>query len=378
MNFPTLYSLDSNKKIRVFNLKVENDIMTWETGLLNGKLTPHSSRCTAKNVGRKNETTPNQQAISEAKSKWKKMKEREGYTELLPSQNDVQPLVMPMLLQEFEEGKIRFELEGCYVQPKIDGIRCLAQMVDGEVVLYSRSRNIHKFMAHIKEELFPFLSLHPDLVVDGELYRHNPEEEGKVLNDHKKFNWITSHASFGRKKPSEKEKLIQYHIYDLINGLPFSDRLTMIRETIKESETLRLLQTHKINDLQDVFRFHSLFEKEGYEGLVLRDKNLMYEPDKRSHFILKFKSFETDEAIVTGKNLKDGSLDVSTFTWECRFKEGKEKFYVTPFGSKEERKEQYLKWDKIDCLLTFKYQGKIDKKVDVPRFAISVAFRDYE
>jgi DNA ligase 1 len=380
LNFAPLYSLDAKKKIRIFKLKVEDDTLKWETGLLDGKLTPHSSRAVAKNVGRKNETTPQQQAISEAQSKWKKMIEREGYTQTLPlpESKSEKGLIPPMLLQPFEENKVRFEIQDSYVQPKIDGIRCLGMLIDDEVVLYSRNRSIHKFMNHIKEEVLPILVKHPNIVIDGELYRHKPEEEGKILKDHKGFNWITSHASFGRKTPGKEEKLVQYHIYDLICNYPFSQRYELIKEIIKESETLRIVETHKINDLEDVFRYHDLFVKEGYEGLVLRDKNLKYESDKRSHFILKVKNFETDEAIVTGKNLKDGSLDVSTFTWECRFQEGTKKFWVTPFGSKEERKEQYETWDKVNSLLTFKYQGEIDKKFDVPRFAIGISFRDYE
>jgi ATP-dependent DNA ligase len=373
--FPPLYSLDAKNKVRVFHLKVEDDLLIWETGLLDGKLTPHTSRCTSKNKGKKNETTPQQQALKEAESKWKKMIERDGYTENLPSQMPDNPLILPMLLQEFKEDKLKFEIEGCFVQPKIDGIRCLARMIGGQVVLYSRKRNVHKFMSHIKKELFPILSSNPDFILDGELYRHQPN---LIQKDKDRFNWITSSASFGRKVSSENEGQIQYHIYDQINKDPFSGRISSLKEIIQESETIRVVETEKIFSLEDVFKFHSLFVEGGYEGLVLRDKNGLYRPDYRSPFVLKVKSFEMDEAIVTGKNLKDGSMDVSTFTWECKFEEGEKKFWITPFGTKEERKEQYLKWNKEGCLLTFKYQGEIDKKNDVPRFAIAVSFRDYE
>ena len=66
-----------------------------------------------------------------------------------------------------------------YMQPKLDGVRCLIQarikrhiltpdLNDIEVKAYSRNGKEWKNIDHILEELVPFFTKHPDVVLDGE------------------------------------------------------------------------------------------------------------------------------------------------------------------------------------------------------------------
>ena len=62
-----------------------------------------------------------------------------------------------MLAQKFEDrvDGLSFPL---YTQPKLDGVRCIVYMQDGELVAKSRQGKPIDTVVHILEELKPFLS----------------------------------------------------------------------------------------------------------------------------------------------------------------------------------------------------------------------------
>ena len=67
----TLYKIDSVGKLREWSVHVEGNTFYAVKGLVGMKLiTDTPTLCVAKNVGRSNETTPEEQAEIEAKGKW--------------------------------------------------------------------------------------------------------------------------------------------------------------------------------------------------------------------------------------------------------------------------------------------------------------------
>ena len=65
-----------------------------------------------------------------------------------------------------------------FVQPKLDGVRCVIQAEDfqhhGKVIkAYSRTGKQWKNIRHILEELAPFFLKFPNVILDGELYNHD-------------------------------------------------------------------------------------------------------------------------------------------------------------------------------------------------------------
>jgi len=67
-----------------------------------------------------------------------------------------------------------------FIQPKLDGVRCLIQLNHeanerGEfpVEAYSRTGKLWKNIDHILEELYPFFDKYPNVILDGELYNHD-------------------------------------------------------------------------------------------------------------------------------------------------------------------------------------------------------------
>ena len=67
--------------------------------------------------------------------------------------------------------------DGLYIQPKLDGVRCVIQYenmgLEYEVKAYSRTGKEWKNIDHILEELRPFFEKHPNVILDGELYNHD-------------------------------------------------------------------------------------------------------------------------------------------------------------------------------------------------------------
>ena len=112
-----------------------------------------------KNVGRSNETTPVAQAVSEAKALWKKKCDA-GYkaegadcdadsVSSTEATTGAAAVPLPMLAHDYNKrGKsITFP---CYIQPKLDGVRCVAATGRG---LFSRNGKAFPHLDHIKAEV---------------------------------------------------------------------------------------------------------------------------------------------------------------------------------------------------------------------------------
>jgi DNA ligase-1 len=180
-SFPTLHGEAISGKTKVWTIHVlsqeGNGVIRTVRGYLGGKMQENDKVITAgKNIGKKNETTPLQQAISEARSMWVKMKES-GYSKDAGGSEDAtapqEPRArgkgitadapLPMLAHDYHKrGKNM--IFPCYSQRKLDGVRCIAIPQKG---LFSRLRKEFPHMEHIKEEINRLPS---SLILDGELY----------------------------------------------------------------------------------------------------------------------------------------------------------------------------------------------------------------
>merc|ERR1711965_196994 len=116
----------------------------------------------------------------------------------------------PMLAHKFDINRVDYS-QPVYIQPKLDGIRCLFT-ANGA---FSRNKKQFMNLKHIEMALKPFFDQHPDVVLDGELYNH------KLKRDFEKI------VSLVRKqKPTEEDRrnaqhLIQFHVYDYFDGVQY-------------------------------------------------------------------------------------------------------------------------------------------------------------
>jgi DNA ligase-1 len=329
--------------------------------------------CNSKNVGRSNETTPEQQALFEAKSKWDKQK-KVGYVPLVDSESDTgvveEKLIIPMKANKCNEKHLN--PEEIYVSPKLDGVRCIASLKDqGEVQFTSRSgKHFPSNLQHIVDNVSEILKNKKEFRLDGELYIHNypfSKLSGMIRSKNK------IHSDFHK---------IEYHVFDLIpcdknKNLPWPERLKVLNE-IDANNTVKIVPSLKISTPEDssimseIDYYHNLWVQDGYEGLIIRNPEGVYEHGKRSKHLMKYKMFEDSEFkivdIISGVGTEEGAC-----IYVCEH--NGLTFNVRPRGTMEERREIFeTRSSHIGKKLTVRYK----EIQNVPREPVGIAIRDYE
>ena len=223
----------------------------------------------------------------------------------------------PMLAYPVSSKPIDYN-DKVFIQPKLDGVRCLIQKnPNHEIKAYSRTGKEWKNIQHILDELKPFFMKWPNIVLDGELYNHN------LRND---FEQIISLVR--RQKPDdidmlESRDIVQFHCYDIIDTkISFKTRDEFIKENVPKSYCVKHVLTMPVPNPGALHYVHGSNIECGYEGSIVR-LNTKYEC-KRSHSLRKFKEFHDAEAQIVGyevgKGKREGTLG---------------KFYkIDPFGVK--------------------------------------------
>ena len=213
--------------------------------------------------------------------------------------------VKPMLAYKAGIKPIDFS-EQVFIQPKLDGVRCLFTK-DGA---FSRTGKQFMNVWHLESQLKEFFTLHPDIVLDGELYNHELKDD---------FEKIISLVR--KQKPTiddrnEATELINFHVYDFIHHIPADYKtrhevLDQWRALLDWDYTnVHMLTTIPINDHESARAIHDANLAGGFEGSIIR-LNKPYE-QKRSYNLQKFKDFSDKEATiidyVEGKGKRTGTL----------------------------------------------------------------------
>lgn len=272
-----IFHRDSKGKIRSWQYEVDGARWRTISGLIDGeKVTTGWTLCLAKS-----QETDEEQALFEAKAEEKKKLDRK-YARTIDDIDEVRAAgIRPMLAHKYEGWR-----GPCYAQPKLDGIRCLAN-ING---LWTRTGKKIVSCPHIVEALEPIFNRDPRLVFDGEIYNHD-------LHDN--FNEITSVVK--KMKPTEDdfakaESVIQYHIYDVPRERGFGYRYEVLEEILKGPlghPALQLVVAEEISTEEELDLHYSLQLAAGYEGQMIRF-NGFYE-HKRSKQLLKRKEFLDSE-----------------------------------------------------------------------------------
>jgi ATP-dependent DNA ligase len=380
-DYPQLYKKDKNEKIRLWKLeaikKSEDDTYWISTtyGVKDGKMI-HSEKQVkeGKNIGKKNETSIEQQLILVCDKTYKDKMEKEEYINDIDVIDEEKTNITyaPMLAATWDpKSKTNRKVDikfPCFVQPKLDGIRCLTYVKEGEIVNQSRQLKYFKNLHHINRELTEFFEKYNDIVLDGELYNHEKE-----------FNSIAGIVKKEKLKKEDELKLldIKYYVYDCFTKdepAPFYGRLNFLKEKMKKMKYIELVDTMECKKSENVLELHAKFLEDDYEGTILRNKDADYEFTRSKH-LQKYKSFIDDEFEIVG--YKEGSgHDEGAVIWKCKTKDGGQ-FDVRPIGTIEERKVLYKNGDKyIGKMLTIKYQEL--SEYGIPRFPVGKTIRDYE
>ena len=198
----------------------------------------------------------------------------------------------PMLAYPASDKPINYN-EPVFIQPKLDGVRCLIQYDDGKVTAYSRTGKVWQNIEHITLNLYKFFDKHPNVILDGELYNHD------FRND---FESIISMVR--KQKPTTEDRSksrdnVQFHCYDIVDETQsFQNRNKFIKQSVPSSYCVKHVNTMHVYDDSDAKHHHGLHLIDGYEGSIVRTNDTY--ACKRSHNLRKFKDFQDAEAKIEG------------------------------------------------------------------------------
>jgi DNA ligase 1 len=205
-------------------------------------------------------------------------------------------MIQPMLAYKVDKKPVDWS-EKVFIQPKLDGVRCIFTK-DGA---YSRTGKEFKNVAHLKYDLTDFFRKNPNTVLDGELYNHALKDD---------FEKIISLVR--KQKPTEQDArdaqhLVQYHVYDTIaEGVDYEDRFNWLTRYLPIASTMTLIKNTVVENQDEAKMLHNVHLAQGYEGSMLR-LNKPYE-QKRSYNLQKFKDFSDTEATIIGYEAGKGKF----------------------------------------------------------------------
>ena len=212
----------------------------------------------------------------------------------------------PMLAYPVSDKPINYD-EPVFMQPKLDGVRCLIQYDKGKVTAYSRTGKQWKNIEHITSSLEKWFQSNQTTVLDGELYNHDLRDD---------FETIISLVR--RQTPDdidmiESRDLVQFHCYDIIhpNNSPFEDRNRFVKYCVGQSSPyVHIVNTMFCASDEDAKEIHAVNLECGFEGSILRTNDVY--KFGRSWSLRKFKDFHDAEATliawVEGKGKRKGTV----------------------------------------------------------------------
>lgn len=332
--FPLLYSRTAKGAVNTWQVRTEGPEVVCVWGQIDGKMQESRFTAEAKNTGKKNATTAEEQAVKEAEALVKKQLKKK-YSESLDTAGETKR-IKPMLAADYEKfrHKVKFPVT---VQPKLDGCRCLAMKVNGKVVLQSRGGDYYE-LPHIQNYL---VGLPDGMILDGELYVHGMSLQA--------LNSLI-------RRPRKESEVLEYHIYDCASHPgPWHEREELIYSlALSFDAKIGRVASLAAENEEQVREIQKDFIESGYEGAIVRTSTGSYREGYRSPDLLKVKSWQDSEFRIIGFKVGKGKFEQCP-VFRCITEDGQE-FDVTPKGTEEERQEMLIEAEtSIGKLLKVKY-----------------------
>ncbi|EPQ60269.1 DNA ligase/mRNA capping enzyme [Gloeophyllum trabeum ATCC 11539] len=232
---------------------------------------------------------------------------------------------------------------GWWISEKLDGVRAY---YDGKRML-SRLGNPFTPPSWFLDKL------PKDVTLDGELFGGRGEFQATV--------------SIVKTLNSKLWENITFQVFDVpsMGTQPFEDRIAYLTRTFGAGGThackeVVVVHHERAESREHVLRRLKAVEKEGGEGLMLREPGSVYE-GHRSSTLLKIKTFYDAEAVVTGYVPGKGKHKGSTGALKCKMASGKAFSVGSGLSDKQRRSPP-----KVGAIITYRFQELT--KDGVPRF----------
>jgi ATP-dependent DNA ligase len=257
----------------------------------------------------------------------------------------------PMKASEYDpERHMNFPV---LLQPKIDGLRCIAMWKNSRFVLLSKSGNKYR-LPHIAKNVKQWLP--KGMILDCELTIPGHDSDAVL-------------QAVRRKDPR-----VQLAVFDVVMKLqkrmPARERLALLA-AIPQNEIVEPVPLRVAHSADDIEAAHRDYESLYFEGTIIRDPDAWYISGYTSA-VQKLKSFKDREFEIVGWKTATG-LHEGALIWICRTDDG-EKFPVVPAGPLKFRRD--LVKDAAQCVggqLKVKYANLTRR--GIPRAASGLGVR---
>ena len=256
-------------------------------------------------------------------------------------------------------NKIKFP---AIVQKKEDGMRFNAIVRDGKCEFRSRNGKEIQLLGRLENE-FVCMANGMDVVFDGELL---VTSDVGVL-DRQTGNGILNKANKGTISAGEADKVVA-HIWDMIPYLyfvdgeynkPYVDRLNNLAKIIFP-EKIELVETHIVEDMSSVQNIFNDYLANGFEGIILKDGQSIWE-NKRSKGQIKFKGEEECDLRIVDVEPGTGKYAGMLGAVVCESNDGILRVSVGS-GFSDAQRTEYKRDNLLGKIVAVKYNMRIKNK----------------
>ncbi len=423
--FPPLFTVNKHGKLHQWRIWVKGSAIHRSDGNVDGKqrdLGIQNAR--AMNVGRSNSVSAEAQARVLAERMWVKQLDKK----YAPGKDDVKGKVIfrhvqqqkakngrsnrgvkmwgasstsnatagaavsgiaklpPMLCPsgDFEKNK-KHIVYPCVVQPKLDGLRCIAsRRPDGTVSLQTRGGYEFVHLEHIRESLTKFFEgAPPETLLDGELYAHTlPKAIAADVapggENVARFQFVSSVCKVSRTNPADLEQHVGYWVFDLYNlELEYVERQKRLRAALRDPiPHLTLVESRPVETEAQVEKALVHFVGHNFEGAIVRNLHGLYQAGPtRSKNLIKYKLFFDEEVTLVGASAKTGT-QAGAVVWEVRDASG-HTFSASMLGTVQFQRELYDSRKKyLDGKTKATIRFNERSQLGIPRFARVIGVRE--
>ena len=360
MQLERLYKLSTKGATQVIDMVIEGDTYTRTWGQLDGKMQNKATTAKGKNIGRSNETTPEQQAIIEAEAVWVK-KQKTNYSTSMEAPVSVK---LPMKVSVYQKNmkKVTFP---CYTSVKLNGVNAEYRIVDGALKLLSRGGEEYPIPDHQRAQATTALAQLDTDSINGEMYTH-----GAFLQD----------IMAATKKTNDDTPALKFFIFDFPNMEgDYKDRCTSGYCKLNNGQTytpeLPLVNVGVAYSHKELDEQHAKAVAAGYEGIMVRNGKGVYAYNTRSLDVFKYKVAQDGEYKSIGFKLDKNSHPVFNCLVDPTLSATKDNtFEVKLKGTSEARTAMGLIADTLIGQF-IKVEYEMLSKIGKPQKPVGIMFR---
>ena len=213
----------------------------------------------------------------------------------------VPPRFSPMLA---EGGHHAFDDDGWWFEPKLDGIRCLAELSTGETILRTRTGRDASGQypeLHMIHELVDQVNA----VIDGEIIAVDAEGRNSFEVLQQRMN-LANPREIQRARTRIPVSIVVFDLLWLdghdITGLPLEQRRELLTAVVEEDDRLHLT-THVVGEGTVMFE---AAKAQRLEGVVAKRIGSPYLPGRRTDAWRKIKTTRTQDCVILGSTPGQG------------------------------------------------------------------------